>query len=338
MMDLEDILKLYEESRIKDFESKSGLEGIDKANVVTRVNKRLRLAIENGNVRDSEQAREFVDKQIQKLDMKKGKKQESNKTGMFKYDWAEDIYKENAFLGAEVNKMKEHAHFNKMLIQKIRFYEKMGKQPSSEDVEKAVQTLLSNMDKENLNESELLRRKSVEQVLNAVITSETETMEFTHTDEETQEEEERTLIFLKLEASQLSFSEVRALKKLFEFEEDPTSNMLLIEGGVVKTVEADPAMPYYEDIARTNIIEMIVDNIHSEGFVYQKADAETFIKKAKNNAEETKRELKRELNKEQNQEEKVKFYNTPFFMNTVIVVISITIVGILAYRVFEYFK
>ena len=69
-MDLEDILKLYEETKIKDFESQSGLEGIDKANVVTRVNKRLRLAIEGGNVRDVEQAREFVSKQIQKLDVK----------------------------------------------------------------------------------------------------------------------------------------------------------------------------------------------------------------------------------------------------------------------------
>jgi hypothetical protein len=337
-MDLEYITKLYEESKIKNFESKSGLEGVDKANAVTRINKRLRLGIESGRVRDAEQAKEFVNKQIQKLDVKRDKKQKNNKTGMFKYEWAEDIYKENAFLGAEVNKMKEHAHFNKMLVQKINFYEKMGKKPSDEEVEKTVQLLISNMDKENLNESELLRRKSIEEVLNAVITSETETMEFAHTDEETQEEEQRTLIFLKLEASQLSFSEVRSLKKLFDFEEDPTSNMLLIEGGVIRTVEVDPALPYYEDIARTNIIEVIVNNLHNEGFVYQKADAETFIEKAKNNAEETKRELKREFKKEQDKEENIKFYNKPFFMNTVIVVISIAIVGILAYRVFKYFN
>ena len=84
-MDLEYITKLYEESKIKNFESQSGLEGVDKANAVTRINKRLRLGIESGRVRDAEQAKEFVNKQIQKLDVKRDKKQKNNKTGMFKY-------------------------------------------------------------------------------------------------------------------------------------------------------------------------------------------------------------------------------------------------------------
>ena len=299
-MELDDILLLYEENKIKDFESHSGLTGLEKANVVNRVNKRLRVAIENDSVNSGVQAKEFVNKQLKKLDVKKNKKSKSNKTGMFKYDWAEDIYKENAFLGAEINKMKEHSRFNKMLIQKIKNYEKMGKKPNDDEVEKTIQSLLSNMDKENLNESEIIRRKSIDQILSAVIASDTETMEFTHDDEESGESEQRTLIFLKLEASKLSFSEVRSLKKLFDFEEDPTSNMLMIEGGIVKTVEADPALTFYEDVARTNIIEVIVDNLHNDGFVYQKSDAESFIKKAKDNAEETRKELQREFTKKKN--------------------------------------
>lgn len=335
-MDLNDITDLHEKNKIKNFESNSGLEAIEKANVVNRINKRLFLSIENGTVTNSEEAQEYVNKQIKKLDVKKSKKNKSNKTGMFKYEWAEDIYKENAFLGAEINKMKVHSKFNKMLIQKISFYEKQGKEPTEKEVEQMVQTLMNNMDKENLNESEILRRKSIEHILKAVITSETETMEFTDQDEETKEDEQRTLIFLRLEASTLSFIEVRSLKKLFDFEEDPTSNMLLIEGGVVKTVEADPAMPYYEDIARENIVEVIINNLHNEGFVYQKSDAETFLKKAKENAEETKNELKRELNKEQGRQLDSPFYKKPMFMNIVILAISISIIGILAYRVMDY--
>jgi hypothetical protein len=337
-MELDDILLLYEENKIKDFESHSGLTGLEKANVVNRVNKRLRVAIENDSVNSGVQAKEFVNKQLKKLDVKKNKKSKSNKTGMFKYDWAEDIYKENAFLGAEINKMKEHSRFNKMLIQKIKNYEKMGKKPNDDEVEKTIQSLLSNMDKENLNESEIIRRKSIDQILSAVIASDTETMEFTHDDEESGESEQRTLIFLKLEASKLSFSEVRSLKKLFDFEEDPTSNMLMIEGGIVKTVEADPALTFYEDVARTNIIEVIVDNLHNDGFVYQKSDAESFIKKAKDNAEETRKELQREFTKKKNKESDMPFYNKPYFINIIIGIISLSIVGILAYKTLNYLE
>lgn len=336
-MDLDIIENIFEENKLKNFESQSGLEGIDKANVINRINKRLRTALEVGKLKNNDDAKEFVEKQIVKLDVPKKKKPKANKTGMFKYEWAEDIYKEYAFLGAEINKMKQHSEFNKKLIKKIHFFEKKGKKPSEKEIDKTIAILNSSMDKKDLNDSELLRRKSIEKILDAVISSETETMEFSHKDEETGEEEQRTLIFLMLDASMLSFNETRALKKLFDFEEDPTNNMLLIEGGVVKTVEADPTLIYYEDIARSNIIEIIVDNIHSEGFVYQRTDVAKFINKAKENSEETKAELNRQYNRERDNPESDKFHNKSFFINGVIVLISILIVLILANKLFNIF-
>lgn len=336
MIELDEIQKLYNECKIKNFDSKIGLEGLQKANVVTRVNKRLLTAIEQGKVKTEEEAISFIDKQIAKLDRLPKKKKEKGNSG-FKYGWGEDIYKKYAFLGAELNNMREHSSFNKKLIEKIKFFEKTGVKPHEKEVEKFVQSIMSQMDKENLNESELLRRKSIENVLQAVMESETETLEFSEKNEETGEDEVRTLIFLKLEAQTLSFSEVRALKELFEFEEDPSSNIVLIEAGVVATTENDPGMPYLEDIARSNVISLLVDNLVNHGFIYQKKDAETFVEKAKNNAEETKRELKREFNKEKNKAVEHSFYQKPWFYNVMIGTIAILIVGILSYRIYDYF-
>lgn len=333
--------ELYEEVKLKDFESQNELTGLEKGNIVSRVNKRLSIAIKNNKVTTVEEAEEYKNKQIKKLDKKSKKHTKENKTGMFTYEWADDIYKDYAYLGAEINKMDEYSKFNKALINKIKIYEKTGKKPSKDVVENFVSSLNSRMDKEALNDSEILRRKSIENILNSVMESETDTLPYVKENKDIENNddifEKRTIILLRLDASNLSFSETRALKDLFEFEEDATSNTLFIEGGIVQTGEDDPALIYYEDVARKNIVEFIIEHIKEHGFIYQKNDVQTFLSRAEENCKETERELKSKFNKKEKEIKKIPFYQKNWFLNSIIYGILISIIAIIIYNLMNYF-
>lgn len=329
-MEEDKIKEVYEQYKIKNFDSKNPINGTQKSLIVRRVNNRLENMLKKSIKEDKEltdfEIKKYIDKQIEKLDKtKKETKLKRSSSDLFKTEWGEEIYRKNAFLGAELNKLTEYSKVNKKIIRYIHNKEKINKKPSEKEVNQAIERFLSEMDKEGFDDSTILRRKSVKHILEAFL-NHSESYSIPYSDEEI---ESGAVVYLKIEANSLSYAEVRILKNIFEHEMDESSNMIMIVAGLVDSPVGTQKVELAEAMILKEVTEIFLEDV--EKYVDYEQDSVSEIIKEMD--ERTKKQVDSVdlVDKDEKELQRKLLWKKRFF-NIGIFICIVSIVAIVLYR------
>lgn len=324
---------LYESIKVKDFVHRNEMSNLRKGTIIKRANARLMKKMEmlekEGKFIDQDEMIRFVDRQIGKLDTPE-KKKKKRPSQHFNTEWGEDLYRKNAFLGAEVNKMSEYAAVNKAIVTFIQNREKINKKITAEEMDKFLQNQMDRMDKKDLNEAEILRRNSIPEILTAL------RMESKPIALPVDDGSGYTLIMLEVAVNKLSYKETRMLRDVFQTEDDASSNTIYLEIGsvkdedvterdLIKTVEkasliaAERCLKVWGKDYPINTTE--IENIMK----MMEADYREFLKDEKEDAKEREDIYKTEKKKLDK-------------IDIVIRIIEVSILGYAGYQLYQYFS
>lgn len=325
--------EIYESVKVKDFVQRNEMSNLRKGTIVKRANARLMKKMETlesqGKSIDKDEMIQFVDRQIGKLDTPE-KRKKKRPSEHFKTEWGENIYRQNAFLGAEVNKMSEYAKVNKAIVTFIQNREKINKEITKEEINDFMQNQMDKMDKSGLNEAEILRRFSISEILK------TFRMESKPIALPVDDGSGYTLIMLEIGASKLSYKETRMIREVFATEDDGANNTLYIEIGSVKD-EDTSERDLIKTVEKASLIaaERCLSHWRKD-YPINTVEIETVMKQMEDDYREFLKDEAEDV-KEKNEEIKKETKKMGRF-DIVIRVIEISILAYVGYQVYQYFQ
>lgn len=277
--------KLFNEHYLSNFEARFIENNYIKSKIIQRINNRTKKYIKRFDdkkcIVDKTDLYAFIMTNIYKLDVppKKVKKKGEK---LFKTDWGEDIYRRYSFLGAEINKNEYFSEINKKIVNYIKINELKNKKPSDNDVEKFIEKVFIENNKTNINEYDILFRKSFIKIIKSVIDYATP---FNYNFYDDKDSKEKISINIKLDLSTLSRKEIKILSSIFEI--NTSQDVSFIE---VCNIENINDMETKEAIAIKEIVTILYNELPNKIKSYDKEKVDKiyndFIKTKENEIKE----------------------------------------------------
>ena len=207
---------LFSEHCLSNFESRYIENNYIKSKIIKRINDRsikyIKRHDDNNTIVEKNDLYTFIMSNIYKLDVSP-KKIKTKGEKMFKTEWGEDIYRRYSFLGAELNKNEYFTEINKKIVNYIKINELKNKKPSDDDVEKFIEKVFVEKNKHNIDEYNILFRKSFTHIIKSVIDF-SSPFNFTFYNED--DSKEKISINIKLDLTTLSRKEIKILSSIFD--------------------------------------------------------------------------------------------------------------------------
>lgn len=259
--------KLFSEHYLSNFEARYIENNYIKSKIIKRINNRTEKYIkrfdEKKHIVNKDELYKFIMINIYKLDVIP-KKIKTKGEKIFKTDWGEDIYRRYSFLGAELNKNEYFSEINKKIVNYIKINELKNKKPTDSDVEKFIEKIFIESNKMNMNEYDLLFRKSFIKIMKSVIDYATP-FNYNFYDEDSLKE--KISINIKLDLSTLSRQEIKILSSIFEI--NTSQDVSFIE---VCSVENIKEMEIKESIALKEIVSILYNELPNKIKDYNKEE------------------------------------------------------------------